>query len=81
MHFGLSAELCGRGGLATVALLCKKRVVPLILSSLEYPLRLELDLPDPLPRNIQLLTELCERSGFVVVQPVPTHQYILGSLR
>jgi hypothetical protein len=52
-----------------------------MLSSLEYPLCFELDLPDPLPRNIQLRTELCERSGFVVVQPVPTHQYILGSLR
>src|SRR5215213_6997647 len=47
-----------------------------MLSSLEYPLRLELDLPDPLPRNIQLLTEVCERSGFTLVQPVPTHQYV-----
>src|SRR5215211_5003211 len=54
----------------------QKRVGLLILSSLEYPLRLELDLPDPLPRNIQLLTEVCERSGFVVIQPVPTHQYV-----
>src|SRR5215208_5287634 len=76
MHFGLSAELCGRGGLATVALLCKKRVVPLILSSLKYPLCSKLDLPDPLPRNIQLLTELCERSWFTLVQPVPPHQYV-----
>src|SRR5215212_12186737 len=80
MHFGLSAELCGRGGLATVALLCKKRVVPLILSSLEYTLCVELDLPDQLPRNIQLLTEVCERSGFTLVQPVPgTSTYRLRS--
>jgi hypothetical protein len=64
-----------------VALLCKKRVVPLILSSLEYPLCFELDLPDPLPRKIQLLTEFCERSRFTLVQPVPAHQHILGSLR
>src|SRR5215216_2784727 len=54
----------------------QKRVVPLILSSLEYPLCFELDLPDPLPRNIQLLTEVCERSWFTLVQPVPTHQYV-----
>src|SRR5215217_9154790 len=47
-----------------------------MLSSLEYPLCSKLDLPDPLPRNIQLLTELCERSGFTLVQPVPTHQYV-----
>src|SRR5215211_2893769 len=76
MPFGLSAELCGRGELATVALPCKKCVVPLILSSLEYPLCVELDLPDPLPRNIQLLTEVCERSWFTLVQPVPPHQYV-----
>src|SRR5215218_3465416 len=76
MPFGLSAELCGRGELAAVALLCKKRVVPLILSSLEYSLCFELDLPDPLPRNIQLFTEVCERSGFTLVQAVPAHQYV-----
>jgi hypothetical protein len=58
-----------------------KRVVLLILSSPEYPLCFELNLPDPLLRNIQLFTELCERSRFTVVQPVPSHQYILGSLR
>jgi hypothetical protein len=59
----------------------QKRVVLLILSSLEHPLCFELDLPDLLLRNIQLFTELCEGSRFTVVQPVPTHQYILGSLR
>jgi hypothetical protein len=45
----------------------EKRVALLILSSLEYPLCFELDLPDPLLRNIQLLTELCEGSRFTVV--------------
>src|SRR5215204_2994045 len=59
----------------------EKRVVLLILNSLEHPLCFELNLPDPLLRNIQLFTELCEVSRFTVVQPVPTHQYIVGSLR
>ena len=76
---------CGTGpfsprGLCVHTIL-EKRVVLLILSSLEYLLCFELDLPDPLLRNIQLFTEHCEGSRFMVVQPVPAHQYILGSLR
>ncbi len=51
------------------------------ISGLEYALRFELDLPDPLVRNIQLFAELCEGSRLTVIQPVPTPQYIPSLLR
>ena len=60
---------------ATIVAVVRKFVnaISKVLSSLEYPLCFDLDLPDPLMRNTQLFTELCERSRFTVVQPVSAH--------
>src|SRR5215216_2637598 len=45
-----------------------------VLAVLEHPLRLALDLPDPLARDLELLAELGEDRGLPAVEAVPPNQ-------
>src|SRR5215212_8738867 len=45
-----------------------------VLAILEHPLRLALDLPDPLARDLELLAELGEGRGLLAVEAVPPNQ-------
>src|SRR5215208_5336300 len=45
-----------------------------VLAVLEHPLRLALDLPDPLARDLKLLAELGEGRGLLPVEAVPPNQ-------
>src|SRR3712207_595659 len=52
-----------------------------VLSALEDALGLALQLPDPLARDVQLVTQLRERGRLAIVEAVAPDQHVAGPLR